>query len=53
VRWFLLRDIRVVNERTVLFLHDIISGLPDYDGYPNNNRPTQPLNGRAVERSWG
>jgi hypothetical protein len=37
----------------VSLLHDINAGFPDYDGYSNNNRPTQPLNGRAVERSAG
>jgi hypothetical protein len=32
-------------------LHDIISGFPNYEGYADNNRPTQPPNGRKIERT--
>lgn len=50
VRWIVLQDIRIISDGAVSLLHDIIGGFPDYDGYPNNNRPTQPLNGRAIQR---
>jgi carbonic anhydrase len=29
-------------------LHELIAGFPGYDGYEDNNRPTQPLNDREV-----
>lgn len=53
VRWIVLEDIHIINEATVTFLHDIISGFPGYEGYANNNRATQPLNGRTIRRSGG
>ena len=51
VRWIVLKDIHIIDESTVDFFHDLIAGLPDYDGYANNNRPTQPLNGRTIQRT--
>ncbi len=30
-------------------LHELIAGFPGYDGYENNNRPTQPINERVIE----
>jgi carbonic anhydrase len=53
VRWIVLRDIRIISDTAVSLLHDVISGFPDYGGYPNNNRPVQPLNGRGVQRDGG
>ena len=53
VRWIVLRDISVIAPRAVTLLHDLIADFPEYDGYENNNRPTQPLNGRSVKRSGG
>jgi hypothetical protein len=32
-------------------LHSLISMFPNYDGYPNNNRPTADQNGRTVLKS--
>jgi carbonic anhydrase len=29
--------------------HEVISKFANYGGYPNNNRPVQPLNGRVVK----
>jgi hypothetical protein len=29
------------------------AGFPGYDGHPDNNRPTQPLNDRPLERDDG
>ena len=51
MRWIVLPDILVIRMATVERLHELIAGFPGYDGYPNNNRPTQPLNGRKIQRS--
>jgi carbonic anhydrase len=51
VRWFVLQDIHIIDEGTVGLLHELIGDFPDYDGYANNNRPTQPLAGRTIQRS--
>jgi carbonic anhydrase len=48
VRWFLLADGGHVSEAAVTRFHRVIARFPDYDGYPNNNRPLQPLNGRVI-----
>ena len=51
VRWFVFRDIYVVRLATLDRLHDLIGDFPNYDGYRNNNRPTQPLGNRTIDRS--
>ena len=51
VRWFVLQDIFVIRGNTLRSLHELIAGFPGYDGYEDNNRPTQPLNDRKIERS--
>jgi carbonic anhydrase len=51
VRWFVLEDALGVSATAVERLHELIAGLPGYDGYENNNRPTQPLNDRVIQRS--
>jgi carbonic anhydrase len=48
VRWFVLRQPVEVSQDTIDRLHDIVRQFPDYDAYPNNNRPLQALNGRRV-----
>jgi carbonic anhydrase len=53
VRWIVLQDIHVVDLGTVEVLHSLIGDFPGYDGYPDNNRKTQPLNGRKIELSRG
>jgi carbonic anhydrase len=48
VRWFVLKDPVFVSQAAIDNLHVIISQFPSYGGYPDNNRPVRPLNGRAV-----
>ena len=48
VRWFVLEDVGHVSPAALERFHFLISLFPDYGGYPNNNRPVQPLNGRLV-----
>jgi hypothetical protein len=45
------RDTLGVSGTAVDRLHELIAGFPGYDGYENNNRPTQPLNDRVIERN--
>jgi carbonic anhydrase len=51
VRWLVLRDTLGISADATARLHELASGFPGYDGYKNNNRPTQPLGDRVVERS--
>jgi len=48
VRWFVLKEVVTVSAKSVEQFHKIIGKFPSYNGYENNNRPTQPLNGRKV-----
>jgi carbonic anhydrase len=48
VRWFVLADGGHVSHAAVRRFHFVISRFPNYGGYPNNNRPVQPLNGRVI-----
>ena len=48
VRWFILKEPVFVSQAAIDRLHQIITGFPDYGGFPNNNRPVRPLNGRAI-----
>ena len=48
VRWFLAADHGNVSAAAVRRFHQLIARFPGYNGYPNNNRPSQPLNGRIV-----
>ena len=48
VRWFVLKDPVNVSDFSVGELHHLVSLFPNYGGYPNNNRPVQPLNGRVI-----
>jgi carbonic anhydrase len=51
VRWIVLKDTLGVSSAATDRLHELIAGFPGYDGYENNNRPTQPLNERTIESS--
>jgi hypothetical protein len=51
VRWIVLKDALGVSPRATERLHELIAGFPGYDGYGNNNRPTQPLKDREIESS--
>ena len=48
VRWSVLADGGQVSRAAVARLHRVIGRFPNYDGYRNNNRPLQPLNGRVI-----
>jgi carbonic anhydrase len=50
VRWFLLPGILGADPASVQRLHTLIASFPGYHGYPDNNRPVQPLGSRIVER---
>jgi carbonic anhydrase len=53
VRWSVLADGGQVSTAAVNRMHRLIARFPNYDGYPNNNRPVQPLNGRVITRRRG
>jgi hypothetical protein len=53
VRWSLLSDGGHVSQAAVTRFHEVISKFADYGGYPNNNRPVQPLNERVVKLRRG
>jgi carbonic anhydrase len=48
VRWFVLREPVFVSQAAIDHLHEVIAEFPGYDGFPNNNRPVRPLNGRVI-----
>ena len=51
VRWIVLNGASGISPASVERLHELIADFPEYDGYENNNRPTQPLNEREIARS--
>ena len=51
VRWIVdTQSIYPTSPESIARLHQLIAEFPGYDGYENNNRPTQPLNERVIER---
>ena len=48
VLWSVLAGGGHVSNAAVTRFHRLIAKFPNYDGYPNNNRPLQPLNGRVI-----
>ena len=53
VRWFVLKEPVFVSQAAIDKLHVIISLFPEYEGFPDNNRPVRPLNGRAILNRMG
>ena len=53
VRLGLPADRGYVSRAPVVRLHKVIAQFPFYNGYPNNNRPVQPLNGRVIRLRGG
>jgi carbonic anhydrase len=53
VRWLVLAGVGHVSPAAVAHLHQVIAHFTDYRGYPNNNRPVQPRNGRVITRIAG
>ena len=48
VRWFVSGFSTGISAEALDRLHELIADFPEYDGYENNNRPTQPLNDREI-----
>jgi carbonic anhydrase len=53
VRWFVMSEPHPMGQGSIDRLHDLIADFPGYDGYENNNRPTQPLDAREIQRQSG
>ena len=51
VRWIVLDETMGVSSAATARLHELIAAFPGYDGHEDNNRPTQALNDREIERS--
>ena len=48
VQWFLLPQVISIDPATVEDLHALIATFTGYSGYPDNNRPVEPLGTRTV-----
>ena len=48
VRWFVMQTPVAVSASVIQRLHLLASEFPGYNGFPNNNRPVTPVNGRTV-----
>lgn len=53
VLWSVLADGGHVSYAAVTRYHRLIAQFPNYNGYPNNTRPVQPLNGRIIQLRRG
>jgi carbonic anhydrase len=53
VRWLVVPSTIRIDLRSVRHMHELVAAFPGYGGYPNNNRPLQPLGSRTVERRAG
>jgi carbonic anhydrase len=53
VSWLILPTPARVDANTVERMHTLVAEFPGYDGYPDNNRPVQPLGTRTVQRRDG
>ena len=50
VRWIVTSGAMPTSPAAIDRLHGLIADFPGYVGYENNNRPTQPLNDRVIQR---
>jgi carbonic anhydrase len=48
VRWFVMETPLSVSPFVIQRLHLLTAQFPGYNGFPDNNRPVTPLNGRTV-----
>jgi carbonic anhydrase len=48
VRWSVVANGGHVSSARVAHFHQVIAEFPKYNGYPNDNRPVQPLNGQVI-----
>jgi carbonic anhydrase len=53
VLWSVLAGAGQVSNAAVTRFHQLIAQFPNYNGYPNNNRPVLPLNGRVIRLRRG
>jgi len=53
VLWSVLAGGGQVSNAAVRRFHQLIAQFPHYNGYPNNNRPLQPLNRRVIRLRRG
>jgi carbonic anhydrase len=53
LRWSVLVGAGQVSRAAVIRFHRLIALFPYYNGYPNDNRPVQPLNGRIISARYG
>lgn len=51
VHWIVLVEPVNISQFALNTLHNIVSQFHDYGGYPNNNRPVLPVNGRTIFKS--
>ncbi len=51
VQWYLMQNPVPITPSALARLHSLISMFPNYNGYPNNNRPVAGQNGRTVLKS--
>ncbi|MDH3281432.1 MAG: carbonic anhydrase family protein, partial [Gammaproteobacteria bacterium] len=49
-RWFVLPAVVNVSSNSVATMQQLVAAFPNYDGYPYNYRPTQPLFGRTIKQ---
>ncbi len=48
VSWYVLKDTVRISQTAVDRMHELVAEFPGYEGFPDNNRPVQPLNGRTI-----
>jgi len=51
VQWFVMTNPVGITKANVKTLHGLVGEFTGYEGYPDNNRPDVPLNGRTILRS--